>query len=80
MDSLIREQNGKEEIWYSAEYLKIQIELAYRAGLHKGINIQFHAVTPMDSETVNDLTAEFKQRVEEEYQKSFSNKEVWKIS
>jgi len=76
MDSLIRERNGKDEVWYSAEYLKQQIELAYRAGIHKGIKVEFHAVTPMNGEMVNDLTTEFKKRVEDEYQTAFGNGEV----
>ncbi len=76
MDSLIRERNGKEEVWYSEEYLKQQIEMAYRAGIHKGIKVEFHAITPIDDKMVVDLTKEFKNRVEEEYQTAFSNSEV----
>lgn len=41
MESLIRERNGKEEIWYSEEYLQKQMELAYWAGIHKGIKVEF---------------------------------------
>ena len=78
MDSLIRERNGKDEVCYSGEYLKQQIELAYRAGLHKGITVEFHSVIPMYGEMVNDLTNEFKKRIEDEYQKAFSNGEVVK--
>lgn len=80
MDRLIRERNGKEEIWFSEEYLKKQMEMAYRAGIYKGIKVEFHAVTPMNSDMVNDLTTEFKNRVEEEYQISFANSEVWRVS
>ena len=47
METLIRERNGKEEIWYSDEYLKRQIELAYRAGINKGIKVNFHTITPI---------------------------------
>ena len=71
MDTLIREVNGKEEIWYSDEYLKTQIEMAHRSGISKGIRVEFHAVTPMNSETVEDYIDEFKRRLEDEYQKSF---------
>jgi hypothetical protein len=80
MDSLIRERNGKEEIWYSEEYLRNQIELAYSAGIHRGIKVEFHAVTPLNTDAVNDLITEFKRKVEEEYQKAFANTEVWRIS
>lgn len=80
MDTLIRERNGKEEIWYSEDYLKGQIEMAYKAGLSKGIKVEIHTIQPMDNNAVNDLTDEFNKRREEEYQKSFSNGEVWNIA
>lgn len=80
MDTLIRERNGKEEIWYSDDYVKRQIEMAYKAGLSKGIKVEIHAIQPMDNNAVNDLTDEFNKRREEEYQKSFSNGEVWNIA
>tara|TARA_R110002167_G_C12348173_1_gene621893 strand:+ start:55 stop:297 length:243 start_codon:yes stop_codon:yes gene_type:complete len=79
MDTLIRERNGKEEIWYSGDYLKQQIEQSYRAGIHKGIRVEFHAITPMNDKSVEDLTDAFKKRVEEEYQISYSNDEVIRI-
>jgi hypothetical protein len=79
MNILIRERNGKEEIYYSDEYLKRQIELSYKAGLHKGIKVQFHAVTPMDGRAVDNLVSEFKRRLDEEYQISFSNSEVYRV-
>jgi hypothetical protein len=79
MDTLIRERNGKEEIWYSGDYLKLQIEQSHRAGIHKGIRVEFHAITPMNDKSVEDLTDAFKKRVEEEYQISYSNYEVIRI-
>lgn len=78
MYTLIREKNGKEEIWYSDEYLKSQIELSYRAGLHKGIKVEFHAITPMDGRAVDNLVSEFKRRLDEEYLIAFKNSEVWR--
>ena len=80
MDTLIRERNGKEEIWYSEDYVKRQIEMAYKAGLSKGIKVEIHAIQPMDNNAVNNLTDEFNKRREEEYQKAFSNGEVWNIA
>lgn len=80
MDSLIRERNGKEEIWYSDEYLKRQIEMAYQAGLSKGVRVEIHAIQPMDNKAVNDLTDVFNKRRIEEYQKAYSNGEVWRIA
>lgn len=79
MDSLIRERNGKEEIWYSDNYLKKQMELAYQAGIHKGIRVEFHAIEPMNGESVESLVSEFKRRLNEEYQKAYSNNEVWRV-
>lgn len=79
MDTLIRERNGKEEIWYSDDYLKRQIEQAYRAGVHRGIRVDFYSVTPMDEKSVNDLTDAFKKRVEEEYQIAYANDEVVRV-
>ncbi len=64
MDSLIREKNGVEEVWYSEEYLKRQMELAHRAGIHKGISVEFHSVIPINDENVDDLTEKFKERVD----------------
>lgn len=80
MDSLIRERNGKEEIWYSEEYLKRQIEMAYQAGIHKGIRVEFHAVVPRNGEAIESLVSEFKRRLNEEYQKAYSNSEVWRVA
>jgi hypothetical protein len=80
MDTLIRERNGKDEIWYSEGYLKQQIEMAYRAGIYRGIKVEFHAVTPMSAEMENNLMTHFKNRVEEEYQIAFVNSEVWRVS
>jgi hypothetical protein len=77
---LIRERNGKDEIWYSEGYVKQQIEIAYRAGVSKGIKVEFHAVIPNNDEMVNDLTNEFKKIVEQECQIAFANNEVWHIS
>lgn len=77
MDILIRERNGKEEIWYSKNYFKQQMKLAYQAGIHKGIRVHFHAVEPMNGEAIESLVSEFKRRLNEEYQKAYSNSEVW---
>lgn len=79
MDMLIRETNGKEDIWYSSDYLKRQIEQAYRAGIHKGIRVEFHAVMPMDGSMVSNLISEFKKKVDEEYKIAYVNDEVIRI-
>ena len=79
MDILIKERDGKEEFWYSDIYLKRQIELAYQAGIHKGMVVQFHAVEPINGDAVENLVSEFNKRINEEYQKAYANSEVWRV-
>lgn len=79
MDTLIRERNGVEEIWYSDDYLKQQIEMAYNAGINRGIRVQFHAVIPMDGRQVDDLTDRFHEKINNEFKQAFENGEVWQI-
>lgn len=68
METLIRERrDGKEETWYSPEYVRKQIELAYSAGLSVGVQVEIHAVQPMDEHAVNDLTNHFWDKVRDEY-------------
>lgn len=89
-DTLLREKNGKEELWYSEEYfnkmtkisnnyLTEQIERAYQAGLNRGVRVVIHSVQPITSVGLNDLTQVFYNKIEEEYKKAFENEEVWKI-
>ena len=79
MKLLIRERNGIEETWYSDKYFIEQLKLAYQAGIHRGIKVEFHAVIPMDDRNVEDLTDVFKKRVQEEYEKAYSNSEIISI-
>lgn len=79
MDTLIRERNGKDEVWYSDNFLKQQIQLAYQAGIHKGMKVEFHALEPMNDEAVESLVNEFKRRLNEEYQKAYSDGEVLRL-
>jgi hypothetical protein len=78
MDSLIIERNGKYETWYSDEYIKQQMESAYRSGLHKGMKLQFHAVEPQSSEYAERLVGDIKRILDDEYQKSYNNSEIWR--
>lgn len=80
MDTLIRERNGKEEIWYSGEYLKKQIEIAYKSGIREGIRVEFHALEPVDGGMINNLVDEFNSRVEKQYMDSVANSEVWRVT
>tara|TARA_Y100001973_G_scaffold85920_1_gene128403 strand:- start:276 stop:506 length:231 start_codon:yes stop_codon:yes gene_type:complete len=76
MQSLIRERNGKEEIWYSSDYVKQQIERAYKAGLSKGIKVKIYAVQPTDNQALDDLTEVFNKRIREEYENEFGNLKI----
>ena len=78
MDSLTIERNGKYETWYSGEYVKQQMESAYRSGLHKGMRLQFHATEPQSSECAEGLINEVKKVLNDEYQKAYDNGEVWR--
>lgn len=89
-DTLLREKDGKEEIWYSEEYfnkcvdksneyVKEQIERAYQAGLNRGIRVVIHSVQPITLAGLNDLTQHFYDKIEEQYREAFENQEVWKI-
>ncbi len=78
MDTLTIERNSKYETWYSADYIKQQIEIAYRSGMHKGARFEFHAIEPVSKESVENLVSEFKQRLNDEYQKSYVNGDVWR--
>ncbi len=81
VDTLIRQKiNGEEEIWYSDEYLKRQIEMAYRAGIHKGITVEFHALQPIDGRAVENLTSAFYDKIWETFQKAYDNNEVWRVA
>ena len=76
MDILIKEINGKDEIWYSEKYLKSQIELAYRSGISKGIRIEWHSIIPTNETTINETLKEFKKRVDQEFQISLNSGDV----
>lgn len=67
-DTMIRVQpDGTEETWYSEEYVKRQIDNAFRAGLFRGGKVQILSVQPMDGRMVDDLSDEFRKRIDEEY-------------
>lgn len=67
MDVLLKEINGKETIWYSENYLKTQLDLAFRSGISSGIKVNFHAVEPCDRKQVDEMISLFKEKVEECY-------------
>lgn len=81
MDRLIKEEGGRERIWYSDAYLKNQISRAFLAGIARGIKVTFHAAAPIDmmrenADMIDDLMAEFKRRVDEEYCKGLAGAEI----
>ncbi len=66
-----------DEIWYSEEYIKKQIELAFQAGMSVGAKIEIHIMQPCSDKDVNDYTNEFWRRVNVEYNKNFNAGHVW---
>ena len=76
MNTLIRETNGKEQIWYSEEYLKSMIENAYKSGMWKGRGMKVFNYIP--SENSKELIDTFKEGIESEYNKAFEASEVWR--
>lgn len=66
-----------DELWYSEDYIKQQIEKSFRAGIMQGIRIDFHAIHPRDEEHVERLFNQFWSRVDEEYEKRFNDGHVW---
>lgn len=86
-DKLIREKDGKEEVWYSEEYfnetMRYNIEQAYRAGLNRGIRVEIHGWFDMNKPVENAHLDNFKQKfydkLEEQFKEAFENGEVWRI-
>jgi hypothetical protein len=74
---------GKEETttYYSENYLKEQIEKAYKAGMIVGREqmVQFHSISPQDEIMEKNLINLFFENIETEFKKRFENNEVWKI-
>lgn len=77
--TLIREQNGEEQIWYSEDYIKQQMELAYYSGLAEGARIQiFSFAVPMSLNTVNEYTQIFFDKINEIHRQKISEGMVWR--
>ncbi len=68
------------ELWYSNEYVKQQIELAFRAGISAGSKIEIHLVQPRDREALADYSKEFWNRINEEYRSEFEKGHVWRVA
>lgn len=91
-DTLIRERNGKEELWYSEDYIKKLeekneirfrngLESAFSAGLNRGIRVEFHGIydtsKAFDETYLNELIKQFYDKLDEKYKEAFENDEVW---
>lgn len=71
-EKLIRIGNdGREEVYYSEEYLNQQIRLAHSAGVTYGLRVEMHAIQPMSGYAVDDLTEEFYKKVRETYDQMY---------
>lgn len=68
-------KDKNDDIWYSDQYLKAQIDLAYQAGLAHGVKIQFHSVMPYDAIEAKNCKDEFFRLLDIECQK---RGHVWK--
>lgn len=75
-DILIREKDGVEELWYSKEYFKYHLQQAFYSGIRKGVNVEIHAVQPMDGRMVDDLTEEFNKRVQATIMDAYEKGEI----
>ncbi len=79
-DFLEREINGENQLWFSPDYLRKQIERAYQAGLSAGFRVKLHAMVPINNDSLTNLENKFWENVYTEYKKRFENDEVWVIS
>ncbi len=80
MELIIRENSiGEEEVWYSEDYIKRQIDLAYIAGLAAGSKIELHLVEPNSLESVIDYNTLFWNRINDEFVKHFKDGHVWDV-
>ena len=80
-DTILRTvTNGEDELWYSGDYIKKQIELAYLSGLSCGANIELHMIQPMNEGVIPNYTNKFWAKINEEYTKKFNKGFVWNIS
>jgi hypothetical protein len=91
-DTLLRDKNGKEELWYSEdyfnkcvdksnEYVREQIERAFNAGLNRGMRVEFHGMydtnKQFDETYLNEHIKRFYDKLDEQYKEAFENDEVW---
>lgn len=68
MGTLIKvRSDGKEEIWYSPEYVKRQIGSSFSAGISVGLKVEFHVVQPIDEANVSRLVNLFWDKVRDAY-------------
>ncbi len=67
-----------ELLWFSSDYLKQQIELAYQAGAASGTQVNFLGIG--DYNTAIDYAKIFWHKVQEDYQKRFDKGEVWRVA
>jgi hypothetical protein len=76
--TILRTIDDREEIWYSDEYIKEQIELAFQAGIAIGLRIEIHFLQPLSDDVIPDYTNKFWEKINEEYSRNFNKGHVWK--
>lgn len=79
-DTILRTKENGEEIWYSGEYVRKQIELAFQSGMAVGAKIEIHMMQPMSEQAIPDYTNEFWRRLNIDYKNEFDKGHVWKVA
>ena len=74
----------RDKIYYSESYMdnyvKEQIELAFKAGLSSGYKIEIHTILPNNDESTEELLKNIKTKLNKEYESEFSKGKVWAIA
>lgn len=67
-DTLVTHVNGKEERWYSAEFMQEQYKTAYQVGIREGIPVVLHiCVTTEEERSISAIFEQLKIKVDEKY-------------
>lgn len=79
--TLMTQVDGKQEMWYSPEYLRIQTEMAYSSGIMEGIPIDLHIfVANANEETVHKVYNLLKEKLSEVHRNSHRHTRGLKIN
>ncbi len=81
-NNILRIKDGAtEEIWYSGDYIKRQIEDAYMAGLCSASRVQMSfLILKGDEPEMKEYERKFWEEIQKEYKKRFEGGHVWKVA